>query len=72
MLLETEEDFVFLKVVYDDYAEPTDSVITCEHHFELPFASAIILEKIIQIWTFFQRDVYYHLCFQKKAFPIKI
>ena len=46
MLLEIEEDFVY---VYDDYAEPTDSVITCEHHFELPFASAIILEKIIQI-----------------------
>ena len=37
MLLETEEDFVFLNVVYDDYAEPTDGVIIREHHFELPF-----------------------------------
>ena len=35
--LKQKKDFVFLKVVYDDYAEPTDSVITREHHFELPF-----------------------------------
>ena len=69
--LKQKKDFVFLKVVYDDYAEPTDSVITREHHFELPFKCNFSRKKI-KIWTFFQRDVYYHLCFQKKAFPTKI
>ena len=66
MLLETE-DFVFLNVVYDDYVEPTDSVITREHHFEL-LLNAIILEKIIQIWTFFQRRLLPSV-FSKRHFP---